>query len=52
MAGLSFVDYQDGIFSEIDHQAKRLACRHGLPTHELDDIRQDLITDLLTRAFA
>lgn len=52
MTGLSFVDYQDGIFSEIDHQAKRLACRHGLPAHELDDIRQDLITDLIARAHA
>ena len=52
MTGLSFVDYQDGILSEIDHQAKRLACRHGLPTHALDDVRQDLITDLIARAHA
>lgn len=50
MSGLSFVDHQDVILSEIDHQAKRFACRHALSTHELDDVRQDLITDVIARA--
>ena len=52
MSGLSFVDHQDVILSEVDHQAKRLACRHALPNHELDDVRQDLITDVIARAQA
>ena len=52
MTGLSFIDYQDVILSEIDHQAKRLAYRHGLPNHELDDVRQDLIADVIARAQA
>ena len=50
MAGLNFVDYQDSILAEVDHQAKRLVGRHGLPAHELDDVRQDLITDIIARA--
>ena len=52
MSGLSFVDHQDVILSEVDHQAKRLACRHALPNDELDDVRQDLITDVIARAQA
>src|SRR5512134_3778281 len=50
MSGLSFVDHKDAILSEVDHQAKRLACRHALPNDELDDVRQDLITDVIARA--
>jgi DNA-directed RNA polymerase specialized sigma24 family protein len=50
MSGLSFVDHQDVILSEVDHQATRLACRHALPNHELDDVRQDLITDVIARS--
>jgi hypothetical protein len=52
MTELRFIDYQDLILSEIDHQAQRLAYRHGLPAHELDDLRQDLVADLLSRAHA
>ena len=52
MIGLSFSDHQDALLSEIDHQAKRLARRHALPNHELDDVRQDLLTEVIARAKA
>ncbi len=52
MTGLSFTDHQDAILSEIDHQAKRLARRHALPDHEVDDVRQDLAADVIARAKA
>lgn len=52
MTGLNVSDYQNVILSEIDYQAKRLASRHGLSNHELDDIRQDLITDVIARVQA
>lgn len=50
MAGLDFTEHKDVIHSEIERQARRLRCRHGLPADELDDVRQDLIVDLLSRA--
>lgn len=52
MAGLDFTEHNDVIHSRIDHQARRLGYRHGLPDQDLDDVRQDLIVDLLSRAHA
>lgn len=52
MAGLDYAQHQDLIHSEVDRQARRLRHRHGLPADDVDDVRQDLITDLLSRAHA
>jgi RNA polymerase sigma-70 factor (ECF subfamily) len=52
MAGLNCAEHYDVILREVDQQAKQLARRHGLPRHELEDIRQDLIIDVIARAQA
>lgn len=52
MTGLNCVEQYDVVFSEVYHQAKRLARRHALPNHELDDVRQDLLTEVIARAKA
>lgn len=52
MTGLNCDAHYDVILREVDQHAKRLARRHGLPRHDLDDVRQDLITDVIARAQA
>ena len=52
MTGLNCDAHYHVILREVDQHAKRLARRHACLDHELDDVRQDLLTDVIARAKA